>query len=341
LKRRLSELAELVGGSLLGDSDIEISGVTNIEEAGPGQITFAVPPHIEKAAKSAAGAVIIPDTVTEFNKPAIRVANPRLAFTKLLEIFNPPPKVARGVHPTAIIGEGVKLGNNVAIMAYVVIADNVEIGDNTIIYPHTYIGEDCKIGADVIIYPNVTVREGCIIGNGCIIHCNAAIGSDGFGFVTVDGRHHKVPQVGNVVIEDNVEIGAHTAIDRATTGSTIVKRGTKIDNLVHIAHNDVVGENCLFVAQTGIAGSVTIGNNVTFAGQTGCAGHLTIGDNCVFAARTGIIGDVPSNSFYAGFPARPHKEWLRTEANIRKVPDLIKKIRELEKRLALLERGQV
>lgn len=341
MKKTLREIAELVGGAVLGDANIIVAGVTNIEAAGSEQITFAVPPHLDKAGASQAGAVIIPDTVTEFNKPAIRVANPRLAFTKLLEIFTPPPSVERGVHPTAVIGKGVKIGTNVAIMAYVVIADNAVIGDDTIIYPHAYIGESVQIGANVIIYPSVTVREQCVVGNGCIIHSNAAIGSDGFGFVTIGGEHHKVPQVGNVVIGDNVEIGSHTAIDRATTGSTIVKRGTKIDNLVHLAHNDVVGENCFLVAQTGIAGSVTIGNNVTFAGQTGSAGHLTVGDNCVFAARAAAIGDVPANSFYAGFPARPHKEWLRAEASLYKVPDLLKKVRDLEKRLALLERGQV
>jgi UDP-3-O-[3-hydroxymyristoyl] glucosamine N-acyltransferase len=193
------------------------------------------------------------------------------------------------------------------------------------------------IGDDTLIYPNVTVRENCRLGNRVIVQSGAVIGSDGFGFVTAGGRHHKVPQVGNVVIEDEVEIGANTCLDRATTGSTVVGRGTKIDNLVHLAHNVVVGENCFFVAQTGIAGSTKIGNNVTFAGQSGSAGHITIGDNCVFAARTAPINDVPDNSFCAGFPARPHREWLRSEATIGRLPELVKKIRSLEQRLAQLE----
>jgi len=171
-----------------------------------------------------------------------------------------------------------------------------------------------------------------------IVHSGAVIGSDGFGFVTIGGRHHKVPQVGNVVIEDDVEIGANAAIDRATTGSTVVKRGTKIDNLVHLAHNVVIGENCFLVAFTGIAGSTKVGNNVTFAGQSGAVGHITIGDNCVFAGKSGAAGDVPPGSFYAGFPARPHKEWLRGEAAVRRLPDLVKKVQAMEKRLAELEK---
>lgn len=337
MQKTLQELAQLVEGSVVGDSSVVICGVTNIAEAGSSDITFAVPPHVEKAAQSAAGAVVIPDTLADFPKPAIRVANPRLAFTKLLELFTPPVAVERGVHPTAILGSGVTLGANVAILPYVVIGENAVIGDNTVLYPHTYLGANATVGSDCLLYPGVSIREYCHIGNRVIIHSNAVIGSDGFGFVTIGGKHKKVPQVGNVVIADDVEIGACVTIDRATTGSTVVNSGSKIDNLVHLAHNVVVGENCFLVAQTGIAGSAKIGNNVTFAGQSGSAGHITIGDNCIFAARSAPINDVPSGSFYAGFPARPHRDWLRTEAAAGKVPDLLKKIRDLESRLAALE----
>jgi UDP-3-O-[3-hydroxymyristoyl] glucosamine N-acyltransferase len=340
LLKTLSEIAAMLDGIVLGDGTIEITGVTNIEDASSTDIIFAVPPHLEKAALSKAAAVIIPDSITSFTKPAIRVANPRLAFTQLLEYFTPPLVVQRGVHSTVVIGENVTIGNNVAIMAYVVIADNVVIGDNTVIYPYTYIGTNVKLGTDTLLYPNVTIRENCQIGCRVIIHSGSVIGSDGFGFITAHGQHQKVPQVGNVIIEDDVEIGVNTAFDRATTGSTIIGRGTKIDNLVHVAHNVVIGEDCYLVAQTGIAGSVKVGNRVTFAGQTGSAGHLTIGDNCVFAARAAVISDVPPNSFYAGFPARPHKEWLRAEAATYKLPDLLKKVRDLEKRLAELESKQ-
>lgn len=340
MKKSLTEIAHMLGGAVLGETDPEITGVTNIEDAGPTDITFAVPPHLAKAAASAAAAVIVPPTVTEYPKPAIRVDNPRLAFTKVLELFIPPPAVKREIHPTAVIGDHVRLGHNVAVMAYSVVADNAVIGDNTILYPHTYLGSGTEVGNDSLLYANATVYAGCKLGNRVIVHSGAVIGSDGFGFVTVAGRHHKVPQVGTVIIEDDVEIGANTTIDRATTGSTLVKKGTKIDNLVHLAHNVVIGENCLLIALTGIAGSAKVGNNVTFAGQSGSAGHLTIGDNCVFAAKAGITGDVPPNSFYAGFPARPHREWLKAEAGARKVPDLAKRVQALEARIAELEKGE-
>lgn len=331
---KLREIAELVDGSVLGDDTVEITGITNIEEAGSRDIVFAVPPHLEKAAASQAAAVIIPFDSTEFTKPAVRVENPRVAFVKLLKFFTPPPDVERGVHATAVLGNHVELGDNVAIMANVVIGDHVAIGDNTVVYPNTYIGSHVVLGSDVLIYSNVSVREGCHIGSRVILQNGAVIGSDGFGFVSVQGRHHKVPQVGNVIIEDDVEVGANTCIDRATISSTVVKRGTKIDNLVHLGHNVVIGEDCFVVALTGISGSTKVGNHVTFAGQVGSTGHITIGDNCVFAARTGIIGDVAPGSFYAGFPAKPHKEWLKSEAYINKLPDLVKRVRELEKRLS-------
>lgn len=338
MKKTLQDIALLVGGQASpGDEQLPITSVTNIEEAGPADITFAVEPHLEKAGASRAGAVLVAADVADFPKPCIRVANPRAAFATLLALFLPQPQVPRGVHPTAVLGAGVQLGRNVAILPYAVLADGVSIGDDTIVYPHTYIGADSRVGRGSILYPNVTVREGCELGDRVIVHSGAVIGSDGFGFVTVDGSHRKVPQVGGVRIEDDVEIGANTCLDRATTGWTVVRQGTKIDNLVHLGHNVEVGEHCFLVAQTGIAGSTKIGHRVTFAGQSGCAGHLTIGDNCVFAARSAPIGDIAANSFCGGFPARPYKEWLKNEAAVTKVPDLLKKVRDLERRLAALE----
>ena len=337
MEMTLKEISQVINGELIGDENLIISVVTNINDAEATAITFAVEPHLEAAKNSKAGAIIVERNVTDFKQNIIKVDNPRVAFMKLLVLFAPTVTIKKEVHPTAIVGENVELGKNVAIMPYVVIADNVKIGDNTVLYSHSFIGEKTIIGKDTVIYPNVTVREGAQIGNAVIIHSGAVIGSDGFGFVTQAGKHNKVPQVGNVIIEDNVEIGANVAIDRATTGSTIIKSGTKVDNLVHIAHNVVIGENGLVVAQTGIAGSTIVGSNVTFAGQCGCVGHIKIGDNTVFAARSAPINDVPANSFYAGFPAKPHKEWLRTKAGVNKVPDMLKKIKELEKRLAELE----
>ncbi len=337
MEMTLKEISQVINGELIGDENLIISVVTNINDAEATAITFAVEPHLEAAKNSKAGAIIVERNVTDFKQNIIKVDNPRVAFMKLLVLFAPTVTIKKEVHSTVIVGENVELGENVAIMPYVVIADNVKIGDNTVLYSHSFIGEKTIIGKDTVIYPNVTVREGSKIGNAVIIHSGAVIGSDGFGFVTQAGKHNKVPQVGNVIIEDNVEIGANVAIDRATTGSTIIKSGTKVDNLVHIAHNVVIGENGLVVAQTGIAGSTIVGSNVTFAGQCGCVGHIKIGDNTVFAARSAPINDVPANSFYAGFPAKPHKEWLRTKAGVNKVPDMLKKIKELEKRLAELE----
>ncbi len=333
----LQEIARLVDGNILSKAEITITGVTNLDNATASDISFAVEPHIAQGEACNAGAVIIPDNIEQYGKPAIRVANPRAAFTKLLELFTPPLKIKREVHSTVVIGENVSIGNNVAIMPYVVIADDAIVGDNVILYPHTYVGQNATIAEDSVIYPNVTVRECCRVGKRVIIHSGAVIGSDGFGFITEQGKHSKVPQVGNVVLEDDVEIGANVGIDRATTGSTIIKRGTKVDNLVHLAHNVVIGENGLICSQTGIAGSTKVGNNVTFAGQCGCVGHINIGDNCVFVARSAPIGDVPAGSYYGGFPARPHREWLRNEAAANKAVDLVKKVRDLEKRLAQLE----
>nr|WP_234407901.1 UDP-3-O-(3-hydroxymyristoyl)glucosamine N-acyltransferase [Massilibacillus massiliensis] len=333
----LREIAKLVDGNILGETEITITGVTNLDNATANDITFAVEPHIAQGETCHAAAVIIPDTITTYKKPAICVANPRAAFTKLLEVFTPPLKIKHEIHSTAVIGENVTLGKNIAIMPYVVIDDDAVIGDNVILYPHTYVGQGAEVEEGSTIYPNVTIREFCKIGKRVIIHSGAVIGSDGFGFITTKGKHSKVPQVGNVVIEDDVEIGSNTGIDRATTGSTRIKRGTKVDNLVHLAHNVVIGEDGLIVAQTGIAGSTKVGDHVTFAGQCGCVGHITIGDDCVFVARSAPINDVPAGSYYGGFPARPHKEWLRITAAANKAADVAKKVRELEKRLAQLE----
>lgn len=337
MNKTLNELAEWLGGTVLGDATIIISGVTGIDEATTNDITFAVPPHLDRSLRSQAAAVIIPENMDSFAKPAIRVANPRLAFTRLLTLFNPPPQAAPGVHPTAVIGNNVVLAEDVAIMAQVFIGDDVTIQAGTIVFPQSYVGPGCSIGENCLIHPHSVLRDRTVLGNRVIVQSGAVLGGDGFGFITVDGEHLKVPQVGNVVIEDDVEIGANTAIDRATTGSTIVRRGTKIDNLVHIAHNDVIGEHCFIVAQTGISGSVTVGDRVTLAGQTGTAGHINIGANSVFIGRAGITKDTPANYFGAGTPARPHQEWLREQIALHKLPDTMKKFRDMEKRLKELE----
>jgi UDP-3-O-[3-hydroxymyristoyl] glucosamine N-acyltransferase len=222
-------------------------------------------------------------------------------------------------------------------MPFAVVDDGAQIGRGAIIYPHVYIGQHVSIGEDTVIYSSVTVREFCKIGKRCVIHSSAVIGSDGFGFTTANGVHTKVPQVGNVIVEDDVEIGAHVGIDRAAMGSTIIGHGTKIDNLVHIAHNCKIGANCLIVAQTGISGSTIVGDNVTFGGQVGTVGHITIGSNSVYAARSGISKNMPEGFFGAGFPIQSHNEWLRHQAALKKIPELLEKVRRLEHELDALK----
>lgn len=338
--KTLEEIAVITGGRLVGDSSVKISGATNIVSAGKTEITFADEKHIEAAAQCNAGAVILPEGVNvgeDFPLPAVYVEDTRAAFAKLLVAFTPPLNIPVGVHEKAVIGNNVTLGKNVRIMAYAVVDDNAKIGDNVTLYPHTYIGQYAEVGDDTVLYSSVTIREFCKIGKRVVIHSSAVIGADGFGFTTKDGIHTKVPQVGNVVVEDDVEIGAHVGIDRAMTGSTIIGHGTKIDNLVHVGHNCQIGPNNLIVAQTGISGSTNSGENVTFGGQVGTNGHINIGAHSVFAARSGITKNTPPGVFYAGLPARPHQEWLRSTVAVEKLPEALKQLKQMEKRLKKLE----
>ena len=339
MEKTLQEISELIGGTLAGDGSIKISGLANITMARVGDLVFAVPPHLDEAKICAASAVLIPLDTENFPKPAIKVAEPRAAFAKLLELFAPKIKIPVGISPKAHIGKDVKISDNATIMPFAVIDDGAEIKSGAIIYPHVYIGQHATIDEDTIIYSSATVREFCKIGKRCVIHSSAVIGSDGFGFTTKNGVHTKVPQVGNVIIEDDVEVGAHVGIDRAAMGSTIIGHGTKIDNLVHIGHNCKIGANCLIVAQTGISGSTTVGDNVTFGGQVGTVGHITIGGNSVYAARSGISKNMPEGFFGAGFPIQTHSDWLRHQAALKKVPEMLERIHQLEYQIEMLKEG--
>ncbi len=338
MKKTLKEIAAFVDGRVAGDGAIEIFGLESIEGAGAGDLTFAVEPHIEEAKRTKAAAVMLPEGVEDFPLPAVYVAEPRAAFAKLMDIFAPKLDVPKGVSPKAHIGEDVKMGADVTVMPFAVVDDHSVIGDRVIIYPHVYIGQYAEIGEDSVIYSSATVREYCRVGKRCVLHSSAVIGADGYGFTTKDGVHTKVPQVGNAVLEDDVEVGAHVGIDRAAMGSTVIGHGTKIDNLVHVGHNCKIGPNCLIVAQTGISGSTTVGHNVTFGGQTGTVGHIRIGANSVYAGRSGIISDMPEGFFGAGFPAQPHVEWLRVQAAMKHLPEMRKQLRQLEKKLAEYEK---
>ena len=339
MEKFLYEISELIGGTVAGDGSIKISGLANITMARTGDLIFAVPPHLDEAKTCAASAVLIPLDTEDFPKPAIKVQDPRAAFATLLELFTPKLEIPVGISPKAHIGKNVKISDSATIMPFAVVDDGAEIKSGAIIYPHVYIGQHATIGEDTVIYSSATIREFCKVGKRCVIHSSAVIGSDGFGFTTADGVHTKVPQIGNVIIEDDVEIGAHVGIDRAAMGSTIIGHGTKIDNLVHIGHNCKIGANCLIVAQTGISGSTTVGDNVTFGGQVGTVGHITVGGNSVYAARSGISKNMPEGFFGAGFPIQSHSDWLRQQAALRRVPELLERIHRLEYEIEMIKDG--
>lgn len=335
----MREIAEIVGGEVVGDKNIVITGVSGIEEAEAGEITFIANPRYSPLLnKTRASAVIASRDITAAPCALIRAENPSLAFAKIVSLIVPDQAARiKGIHPSAILGKSVSLGKNVSIGAYAVIEDDVKIGDNSVIYPGTFIGHHSEIGSDALIYPNVSIRERVTIGKRVIIHSGTVIGSDGFGFVGINGKYQKIPQVGTVEVGDDVEIGANVTIDRARFDKTIIGSGTKIDNLVQIAHNVVVGENSIIVAQAGISGSTTIGKGVTIAGQAGLVGHIKIGDGAVLAAQAGITKSVPPNTMVSGYPARPHEQAKKVNACVQNLPKLYETIAELKKKVAELE----
>ncbi len=339
MKKTLGEIAHLIGGKVIGDQSIEITGVCGIKEAQKGDITFvANPKYVSLIKLTHASAIITSADIKKSPRPLIITENPSLAFAKLLSLVAPNEVTHyKGIHPTAIIGEDVKLGANVAIQPYAVIEDHVTIGNNTVISAGVFLGHHSSIGQDTMIYPHVSVRERVMIGSRVIIHSGTVIGSDGFGFATVKGLHHKIPQIGTVIIEDDVEIGSNVTIDRARFDKTLIKHGTKIDNLVQIAHNVVIGENSIVVAQTGISGSTIIGRNVILAGQSGIIGHINIGDNAVVAAQAGVTKSIPASTCVSGYPAKPHKKAKRINACVQKLPDLYKLVSELSEKITALE----
>ena len=337
MKMTLGQIAKLVDGRLAGDASVVVEGAANLEGARATDVTFAVEPHIQEAKAVKAAAILLPEGVEEFPIPSVYVADPRAAFAKLLEAFTPPLSFPQGVSDLAYVAPEARVAKDATVMPFAVVDAHAVIASGATIYPHVYIGQYATVGEGAVVYSGATVREYCRIGKRVVIHSAAVIGADGFGFTTENGVHTKVPQVGNVVVEDDVEIGAHVGVDRATTGSTVIGRGTKIDNLVHIGHNCHIGENNIIVAQTGISGSTSTGPNVTFGGQCGTVGHIHIGGNSMYAARSGVIADMPDGYIGAGFPVQTHQEWLRMQSALRKLPALMKRLKELEKKAARLE----
>jgi len=335
---KLREIAEMLGGELAGSPDIEIIGAAGISDASEGDITFLSSSRlIKECIESKASAVIVKEPVAEIKKPQLKVSNPQYAFARLLEHFYVKPFASSGISDRAYVSDKARIDKDVSIFPMAFISDGASIGNKTVIYPGVFIGENSSVGDECIIYPNVTIRENVKLGRRVIIHSGAVIGSDGFGYVMEKGMHYKIPQVGGVIIEDDVEIGANVTIDRATTGDTVIGKGTKIDNLVQIAHNVKVGENSIVIAQVGIAGSTEIGNYVVLGGQVGVADHAKIDDGVMVGGQSGAMGHV-KKGIYSGSPMIPHRDWLKSIAIFAKLPELSKRIKELEDKIENIER---
>ncbi len=335
---KLIELAELVGGEVHGDPEVEIGRVAPIDHAAEGDITFvANPKYLGKLNDCRATAIILPPGVDGQGRNLIICRNPYLAFARILTFLQVPERPVRGIMAGAVVSDSAEIAETASIYPGCVIGENVVIGAGTTLYPGVVVYDDVQIGDDCILHAQSIVREGCRLGDRVILQPSAVIGSDGFGFAPDGSSYYKIPQVGIVVLEDDVEIGACTCIDRAALGETRIKRGTKLDNLIQIGHNVEIGEDCVIVAQVGIAGSSKVGNHCTFGGQSALAGHLKVGDNVMLGARSGVSGNVDSNQVLSGVPLMPHKEWLRATMTLPKLPEMRKEMTQLKKRLEQLE----
>lgn len=343
MKITVSELAELLGGTIHGDSGKAITGIASIADAGEGDLTFFGNLKYLPALKQCkATAALVPENFSEeILAVQIRVANPSLAFSQVVEKLAPPPiQFSRGIHPTATIGSDVAISETASIQPYAVIESGVKIGNGTVIGAHCYIGHRSTIGENCLFYPHVTLREDSKLGDRVILHSGVVVGSDGFGFEMENGRHVKIPQTGNVQIDNDVEIGANTTIDRARFGRTWIQEGTKTDNQIQIAHNVVVGKHSIIVSQTAIGGSAQLGNYVTLGGKTGVAGHIKIGDQAVVGAKSGVIKDVPPKAIMLGYPAIPIREQKRIESYTKRLEKLFARVKQLEKQLNDSESGE-
>jgi len=340
---KLSDIADAVEGTLKGDGNILIKGIAGLREAREGDISFlANQKYLSELKSTHASAVLVPMGI---EKPfpslsSIQVQNPYYAFSLVLRAFYGKPYRPTGISSQAVLGEGVTIGKDPSIGPFVTLGKGTRLGDRVTVHAGSFVGEDTEIGDDCLIYPNVTIRERAVLGKRVIIHSGTVIGSDGFGYAEHKGQHHKILQVGNVIIEDDVELGANVAIDRAALGRTVIGRGTKVDNLVQIAHNVRIGQHCLLVAQVGISGSTELGNYVTLAGQVGVVGHIRIGDQVIIGAQSGVIKDVSSKKMMSGSPVMDHREWLKAQAVFSMLPEMKKKLLSLEKQVKELKEIQ-
>lgn len=342
MQAKVKEIAKFVGGELVGDGEVFVKGINGVREAGAGDLAFILNPRCGELIKATkAGCVVVPKSLTGiFDKPLIKVDNPSIAFSRIIGMVMPGriphPK---GIHATSVISKTASIGKDVGVGPYVVIEDGASVGDGTIIYPFCYIGKNTQIGKGCIFYPNVTIREEVTIGSGVIIHPGSVVGSDGFGYdVQRDGTQVKIPQIGTVVIEDEVELGACVTVDRARFNKTVIGHGSKIDNLVQIAHNVIIGPDCVVAAQSGIAGSSEIGKNVIFGGQVGVSDHVKIGDFVIAGAKTGIHKSYPSNTTLFGYPSKPADKAREQFAALGLLPKLFERVRRLEAKIEELQK---
>ena len=327
----LTELAERVGGTVQGDGAVRIAGVASLEDAGPGCISFFVDRRFEAvAAATKASALVVGKPTPLFKGPQMLAGNPMLAFAKVAALFAPSPKRYPGVSDAASVHGTARLGADVSVYPHVFVGAGAEIGDRVVLFPGVFVGEKVRIGSDSLVYPNVTIMDGTVIGSRVILQPGAVIGSDGFGFARDGSSSLKIPQLGAVRIDDDVEIGANCCIDRAALGETVIRRGVKMDNLVQVGHNTVIGEDSIVVAQVGISGSVRIGRQVVLGGQVGIADHIEIGDGVMVASQSGIAKSVAPGQVVSGSPAIPHRKWLRAAGLTARLPDMAERIRELE-----------
>ncbi|MGH7321769.1 MAG: UDP-3-O-(3-hydroxymyristoyl)glucosamine N-acyltransferase [Candidatus Rokuibacteriota bacterium] len=337
--RVLGELAQLVGGELQGDPALRIRGIASLEDAAAGDLSFVTGrQYVGQAEASRAAAFIVPPELDLPGRPLIRVARPYLAVAALLREFHPEPTLAAGIHATAVIAPSARVAPDATVLAFAVVGGSSAVEARAVLHPHVTVGERCRIGERTVLHPHVVLRGDVDIGQGVVIHAGTVIGADGFGYVFDGTRHRKIPQVGRIVIEDDVEIGANVTIDRATIGATVIGRGTKIDNLVQIGHNVVIGSDTIIVAQTGISGSCRIGHRVVLGGQVGVADHAVIGDGAQVGSQSGVRGTVAPGAAIWGTPALPIAAARRVAGSLPRLPELVRTIRALAKRIAELER---
>lgn len=333
----VSEVARWLGGKVEGDGDREITGVAGLEGAGPQDLTFAEDERaLERAGRSRAGCILVPNGPPLAGQTTITVDHPKLAFIRVAETLRPPSPPAPGIHPTAVISPSARLAASACVGPCAVVEAGAVVGERTRLGAGVFLGEGVEVGSDSVLYPRVTVYPGARVGNRVILHAGVVVGSDGFGYVFAEGRHHKFPQLGGVIIEDDVEIGSNSTVDRGSLGTTRIGEGTKIDNLVQVAHNVTIGRHAVIAAQTGISGSVTIGDYVVLGGQVGVADHVRVGDRVVVGAQAGIPTGkaLHKATTYWGTPARPLAEFKKMYAHLSRLPALAEKVRELSRRIA-------